>query len=267
MPAPPALRFPACWRRLLTLNPFEKDYVRPYYHALVRVRDFETLAAYTNDMPVSAEFTADEKALENLLFQGMTMARAQSNELAVACYVQATNLNYYAATPFLIDCHARDGNLASALHVARPYLRRFPSPELAFCTAEWSAMAGRPDLVEETRQAIPAESGYSGPGHALPAVRRLADRVGGDRAGGAPRGGVLDVDEAVCDSFDGRLLVWIWFSSDKLSTGGFLHFRRMYSRSENWHTYQVSTPVGSGDGGLAAARKRLQRFLAREKTP
>lgn len=151
-----------CWLRLMALNPFEKDYVRRYYHALVRMRDFQTLAAYTNAMPVVAEFTADEKAVEELLYRGLTLEGAHSNELAVACYVRATNLNYYAAAPFLIDCYESQGEFAAALHVARAYLKRFPSPALAVRTAEWCALADRPDLIDETRRAIPAESGYSG---------------------------------------------------------------------------------------------------------
>ena len=151
-----------CWLRLTALNPFEKEYARHYYHALVRVRDFQALAAHTNEMPVSTEFTADEKAIEELLYQGVTLERANSNELAVACYIKATNLNYYAAAPFLIDCYENTGDLGDALNVARPYLKRFPSPLLALRTAEWCALADRPDLIEETRRAIPAESGYSG---------------------------------------------------------------------------------------------------------
>ena len=151
-----------CWLRLMALNPFEKEYRRRYYHALVRMRDFQTLAAYTNEMTVAKEFTANEKAVEKLLFQGMKLEGANSNELAAACYVKATNLNYFAAVPFLIDCRERQGDLAAALDAARPYLKRFPSPELALRTAEWSALADRPDLIEETHRAIPSESGYSG---------------------------------------------------------------------------------------------------------
>ncbi len=147
-----------CWRRLITLNPFEKEYVRPYYHALVRMRDFKTLVAYTNDLPVATELTADEKAIEELLYQGATYENANSNELAIACYVKATNLNYFAATPFLIDCHARRGRFGEALHIARPYVKRFPSPAMALRTAEWCALANRPDLIEETRKTISTES-------------------------------------------------------------------------------------------------------------
>ena len=121
-------------------------------------------------------------------------------------------------------------------------------------------------------------------------VSVLAVRVGGDihevhpathclRSGGwrivsekivqieHPAGGVLEADEAVVDSSKGRLLVWIWYSSDDVSTGSFLHFRRMFSASACWRTYQVATPVGDGEEGLAAARMLMQRFLAREKRP
>lgn len=77
-----------------------------------------------------------------------------------------------------------------------------------------------------------------------------------------PDGGILDVDEAVVDSLKGRRLVWIWYSSDKVSTGSFLHFRRMYSEDGRWRTYQVATPAGAGDEGLEAARNLLRRFLA-----
>lgn len=82
-----------------------------------------------------------------------------------------------------------------------------------------------------------------------------------------PNGGVLEVDEAVADSLNGRMLVWIWYSSSEASTGSFLHFRRMYSESAGWRTYQVATSAGTGEEGLAAARKLLQRFLSREERP
>ena len=82
-----------------------------------------------------------------------------------------------------------------------------------------------------------------------------------------PNGGVLEVDEAVADSFNGRMVIWIWYSSDEASTGSFLHFRRLYSESARWRTYQVATPAGEGEEGLAAARRLLRRFLAREVRP
>ena len=82
-----------------------------------------------------------------------------------------------------------------------------------------------------------------------------------------PNGGVLEVNEAVADSLNGRMLVWIWYSSGEVSTGSFLHFRRMYSESAGWRTYQVATPAGTGEEGLAAARNLLQRFLSREEGP
>ena len=149
------------WKRLVDLNPFNKEYVRHYYHALVRLRDFNELAAYTNDMPPTVEFTADEKKLDALLAQGVELEMAGSNALAVASYVDATNLNYYAAAPFLIDCQVRIGNIGGALSAARAYIKRFPYPAMAMRTAEWCALADRPDLVEETRKAI-SSSSYAG---------------------------------------------------------------------------------------------------------
>ena len=82
-----------------------------------------------------------------------------------------------------------------------------------------------------------------------------------------PAGGVLDVDEALVDSINGRMLVWIWYSSDKVSTGSFLHFRSMYSPEGHWRTYQVVTSAAGGDEGIADARRRLQRFIARKDRP
>jgi len=82
-----------------------------------------------------------------------------------------------------------------------------------------------------------------------------------------PNGGILEVDEAVADSFKGRMVIWIWYSSDEASTGSFLNFRRMYSKSARWRTYQVATSVGEGEEDLAAARLLLRRFLAREVRP
>lgn len=82
-----------------------------------------------------------------------------------------------------------------------------------------------------------------------------------------PNGGVLEVNEAIADSFRGRMIIWIWYSSNEVSTGSFLHFRRMYSEAGHWRTFQVATPAGEGEAGLAAARRLLRRFLARETGP
>lgn len=69
----------------------------------------------------------------------------------------------------------------------------------------------------------------------------------------------FSVTEAVVDSVHGKMLVWIWYSSDKFSTGSFLHFRRLYKSSVRWFTYQLSTPIGPD--GKDAASHRLARFL------
>ena len=76
-----------------------------------------------------------------------------------------------------------------------------------------------------------------------------------------PAGGEFEVDEAVVESLDGKMLVWIWYSSDDVSTGSFLTFRRMYSAAAPWRTYQVSTAFGDAAGALDAARAQLALFI------
>lgn len=74
-------------------------------------------------------------------------------------------------------------------------------------------------------------------------------------------GNTLEVDEVVASSADGKMLVWIWFSSDDVSSGSFLVFRRLFSASHKWRTYQISTPLGNGDDAIDSARERLLGFL------
>lgn len=56
-----------------------------------------------------------------------------------------------------------------------------------------------------------------------------------------------------------RLLVWVWYSSDKFSTPGFLGFRRHFQSGGNYHTYQISIPVTGINAD--AGRRELQTFL------
>ena len=151
------------WRRLVALNPFNKEYVRRHYHALVRMRDFEALSSYTNDLPVDVEFTENEKAIERLIAQGAEFLSAKSNTFAVTCFEEAARLNYYAGTPYLIDSQIRNGDIVPALDAAREYIKRFPNPTIVLHTVEWLALANRPDLIEETRQMLlAADSSYAG---------------------------------------------------------------------------------------------------------
>ena len=69
----------------------------------------------------------------------------------------------------------------------------------------------------------------------------------------------FSVTEAEVDSVSGKLLVWIWYSNNERSTGSFLHFRRLFSSSSRWHTYQISTAIGPD--GKDAAKRRLASFL------
>ena len=88
------------------------------------------------------------------------------------------------------------------------------------------------------------------------------------RSVGLPGGDAYDLPtsekrfkDAVVESIDGRMLVWIWYSSDAASTGSFLHFRRMHSAATRWRTYQIATSLGDAPDALADARGRLERFL------
>ena len=75
-------------------------------------------------------------------------------------------------------------------------------------------------------------------------------------------GETLEVDEVLAASTEGKMLVWIWFSSGEISTGSFLMFRRLYSPDGAWRTYQVSTELGESDDAIGAARERLRNFLS-----
>ena len=88
------------------------------------------------------------------------MASLGSNAVSVAALVEATNLNYYAATPLLVASYVRIARPDLALDAARPYIRRFPRPMLLVSTAEWCTLAKRTDLLAEIRAAVPKGAGH-----------------------------------------------------------------------------------------------------------
>ena len=55
------------------------------------------------------------------------------------------------------------------------------------------------------------------------------------------------------------MLCWYWYSSPKFSTPSFISFRRHWNPNQEWHSYQISTPIYNND--LAKARERLKEFL------
>lgn len=72
----------------------------------------------------------------------------------------------------------------------------------------------------------------------------------------------LSVTEATAKGFsDGLLLMWAWYSSKGASTGSFIRFRRLYSSTEPWYTYQLTTFVRD-PADIEAARRTLASFLA-----
>ena len=55
-----------------------------------------------------------------------------------------------------------------------------------------------------------------------------------------------------------HILVWVWYSSDKFSTPGFLGFRRHFTPGKEYYTYQISVPVYRS---IAESRKELKSFV------
>ncbi len=135
-------------RRLTQLNPFNEEYREKYVRALVRVRDFDRLQALTNSTVTRFALTADEAKLERLMRHGSLMVLLGSNNEARIAFTQATNLNYYAAAPRMIDTQARLGRIDVAYVSARRYLERFPNPRMLILSAEWAACMNEPDLID-----------------------------------------------------------------------------------------------------------------------
>ena len=55
-----------------------------------------------------------------------------------------------------------------------------------------------------------------------------------------------------------RILVWVWYSSERFSTPGFLGFRRHFKPGGNYFTYQISVPLY---GSITAGRNELKNFM------
>ena len=141
----------ALYNRLMALNPFEKSYQDAYLHALVSLRDYETLATVTNGSSTVLVLTEEEKTVEAALNRGVAFANGNSNELAVAEFASVTNLNAFSATPYLIQAQVKAGRPDLALTIALDYTARFPHPHVIQQAAEWAALARRRDLVCEFR--------------------------------------------------------------------------------------------------------------------
>jgi len=62
-------------------------------------------------------------------------------------------------------------------------------------------------------------------------------------------------------SHDNQLMLcWYWYASPDFSTPSFLSFRRYWTPNQEWHSYQITTPVHNHE--LGKARERLGKFLA-----
>lgn len=56
------------------------------------------------------------------------------------------------------------------------------------------------------------------------------------------------------------MLCWYWYASPKFSTPSFLSFRRYWQPDQEWHSYQISTPIHKNE--IGKARERLKKFLS-----
>lgn len=68
----------------------------------------------------------------------------------------------------------------------------------------------------------------------------------------------LAVTEIDAQKGANRILVWVWYSSDKFSTPGFLGFRRHFTPGKEYYTYQISVPLGHN---AEESRRELKNFV------
>jgi hypothetical protein len=68
----------------------------------------------------------------------------------------------------------------------------------------------------------------------------------------------LMLSEIVAVNEHSTLLVWVWYSNRRFSTGSFIDFRRSWRQQPDWYTYQISTPL---DRNIEVSRRRLSDFL------
>lgn len=66
------------------------------------------------------------------------------------------------------------------------------------------------------------------------------------------------VTEIDAEKGKNRILVWVWYSSDKFSTPAFLGFRRHFQPDGNYYTCQISIPVYDK---TEYSRELLKRFI------
>ena len=68
----------------------------------------------------------------------------------------------------------------------------------------------------------------------------------------------LAVTEIDARKGSAHILVWVWYSSDKFSTPGFLGFRRQFKPAGNYYTYQISVPMYKS---VEASRNELKKLV------
>ena len=56
------------------------------------------------------------------------------------------------------------------------------------------------------------------------------------------------------------MLCWYWYASPKFTTPSFLSFRRYWSPNQEWHSYQITTPIFNNE--IGKSNERLRKFLS-----
>ena len=75
----------------------------------------------------------------------------------------------------------------------------------------------------------------------------------------------LAVTEIDAQKGSSRILVWVWYSSEKISTPGFLGFRKHFTPGGKYFTYQISVPVYDNIGQSRNELKNFVRLLNKEQ--
>ena len=68
----------------------------------------------------------------------------------------------------------------------------------------------------------------------------------------------MQVSEVVAKRGGETMLVWCWYSSQEVSTGSYLTFRRKWNENTQWTIYQLSVPCYTT---VAEGRAALSDFL------
>ncbi len=71
---------------------------------------------------------------------------------------------------------------------------------------------------------------------------------------------IFNVTEIRASKRQSKILLWVWYTNDSLSTGNFICFRRLWSSGQQWTTYQLGIIGGRDD--IEKSRSQLADILS-----